>query len=450
MRCDPDSWSIRAPAMDSVKPGGQIFRRIRRALDWGWDVEPGNVGDAAPTRAVGTDLLALGALVTGMECVLAAEVTPTAWRAVAVHGQCGLGVAADSALDPALTFCNAVRACGEPVYFSDAADEPRFRDSALVREHGIRSHVAVPLRNRNGRLFGTLCAFDSRPRPVTEAMVDGMQRLARLYGALLDDARDRVSASVELTDSALRLTQSRLELEESQQELVDAQAMAKQREEFIAVLAHDLRNPLQAIRMATEMFGMKPLPAAQARLVSHLHRSAERMSELIDTTMDFSRGRLGGGIALDVQPCATLQSHLAGVVEEIRLAHPGRRVLAVLDVDQVVECDEARLGQMLSNLLINALVHGSAETTIQVMAIASDGMLRISVANRGFIPADKVGRIFEPFDRPADRRLAPGLGLGLYIASQIAVAHGGELRVFSSETADTLFEFALPLKACVR
>ncbi|WP_162410280.1 GAF domain-containing sensor histidine kinase [Pseudoxanthomonas daejeonensis] len=411
------------------------------------EVEPGRVGDAATTRTVGADLLALGALVTGMECVLAAEVTPSAWRAVAVHGQCRLGVRAGSALDPALTFCNEVRARGEPVYFGNAGLEARFRDSPLVREHGIHSHVAVPLRTRDGRLFGTLCAFDAQPRPVSAAMVEGMQRLARLFGALLDDTSDRLSASVELTDSALRLTQSRLALAESRQELFDAQAVAKLREEFIAVLAHDLRNPLQAIRMATEMFGMAALPAAQERLVSHLHRSAERMSELIETTMDFARGRLAGGIALDVRPCATLQAHLAGVVDEVRQGHPGRRVLAVLDIDHAVECDESRLGQMLSNLLINALVHGSTETTIQVMAVTTDTTLRISVANRGVIPVDEVGRIFEPFERPADRRLAPGLGLGLYIASQIAVAHGGELRVFSSEAADTLFEFSLPLKA---
>ena len=124
---------------------------------------------------------------------------------------------------------------------------------------------------------------------------------------------------------------------------------------------------------------------------------------------------------------------------------PKGRVLAVFDIGHEVRCDEARLGQMLSNLLINALVHGSADSTIQVMAVTTDDTLRINVANRGVIPADEVARIFEPFDRPADRRLAPGLGLGLYIASQIAVAHGGELRVFSSEAADTLFEFTLPL-----
>lgn len=409
------------------------------------EVEPGNVRDAPATRDPGADLLALGALVTGMECVLAAEVTASTWRAVAVHGQCGLDVAPGSVLDPGLTFCNTVRASGAPVYFGDATQEARFRDSVLVRMHRIGSHIAVPLRTRDGRLFGTLCAFDPQPRPVTVAMVEGMQRLARLYAVLLDDARDLLSASADLGESELRLARFRHDLEESRQELFDAQAVAKLREEFIAVLAHDLRNPLQAIRMAAEMFGRATLPAAQERLVAHLQRSAERMGELIDTTLDFARGRLAGGIALDIQPCTTLQAHLAGVVEEVRQGHPGRRVLAVFDIGHEVRCDEARLGQMLSNLLINALVHGSADSTIQVMAVTTDDTLRINVANRGVIPADEVARIFEPFDRPADRRLAPGLGLGLYIASQIAVAHGGELRVFSSEAADTLFEFTLPL-----
>jgi signal transduction histidine kinase len=386
------------------------------------------------------EILALAGIVTGMACVLVARVTPRNWRAVEVLDRGGFGVVPGTQMDVRLTFCRQVRDTGQPLYFADAEHDPALRDSVLPELQGMRSYVAVPLYTRSGELFGTLCAFDAQPRVVDERVLEGMTRLARLYGATLDSLDDRLSASVDLADSQLQLARSR-------QDLMDANSVAKLREEFIAVLAHDLRNPLQAVRMGADLLAGAPLTPAQQRLVARMDQSVARMSELIDTTLDFARGRLGAGLVLVRQPCANLQADLAGIVAEVRLGHPERRILSVLDITHPVTCDPARIGQMLGNLMINAIVHGHPDSAVQVMAESTAQEFRLSVANRGAIPSDKVDRIFEPFERAEDRQPEPGLGLGLYIASQIATAHGGTLKVFSDEDAGTVFEFTLPLEA---
>ena len=168
------------------------------------------------------------------------------------------------------------------------------------------------------------------------------------------------------------------------------------------------------------------------------------MSTLIDNVLDFARGRLGAGIGLNMDDNSSLAEMLTQVVEELRVG-THREIEAEITVDHAVQCDPVRLGQLTSNLLGNALTHGAEDKPVQLKASTREGVLEISVSNRGKqIPPEVLERLFQPFFRGEVRQSRQGLGLGLYICSEIAKAHGGTLTVSSSEVA-TVFTFRMPL-----
>lgn len=403
------------------------------------------------TSSMGSrDILELVAVITGMRCAVAARVTRESWIALDAIDQAGYGIRRGSRLDAELTLCKKVKDTRTPLCISDAEKGPSLDHDYIPATMGFRSYVAVPLVTRDGALFGTLCAFDPDPRPISMKEVESMQRLANLYGLHVDSADDRTRASSEATTREMSLAQSRLDLDESKNSLLLANGVAKLREEFIAVLAHDLRNPLQSITMAAEIIGTTKLDKKQLKLVGHVKQSAARIHELIEVTMDFARGRLGGGMLVRKEVNEDLASSLDAVIDEIRQAHPERTFTSSTDITKRVLCDQYRISQLLSNLLINAVIHGSPESVIQVISGTEDGVFRLSVANRGAIPPTKIGRIFEPFDRQGAARPEEGLGLGLYIASQIAIAHDGTLYVTSAEDSGTIFEFQMPLEPLIQ
>ncbi|RYF30807.1 MAG: HAMP domain-containing histidine kinase, partial [Comamonadaceae bacterium] len=170
-----------------------------------------------------------------------------------------------------------------------------------------------------------------------------------------------------------------------------------------------------------------------------------RMSELIDNVMDFAKGRLGGGIVLDRNAHAPLGPTLLQVVDELRTSHPDRAIEVELSIDEPVDCDRPRIGQLMSNLLGNALTHGAPELPIRLTAFTTTGALEIAIANGGSqITAAAMEKLFQPFFRGDVRPSQQGLGLGLHIASEIAKAHGGMLTATSS-AEETRFVFTMPL-----
>lgn len=174
--------------------------------------------------------------------------------------------------------------------------------------------------------------------------------------------------------------------------------------------------------------------------------AAARMSKLIDNVLDFARGRLGGGIAIERDGGSLLSRTLDQVVEEIRAAYPARDIRLNYPHDLKAPADHARIGQLLSNLLGNAVTHGSAGRPIFVDAHLGDGYFELSVANFGEpIPADVMERLFQPFQRRDAPHQREGLGLGLYISSEIARAHGGTIDVTSDRSA-TRFTFRMPFE----
>lgn len=215
------------------------------------------------------------------------------------------------------------------------------------------------------------------------------------------------------------------------------------REQFVAVLGHDLRNPLASIASGIRMLS-RDASEKNAGVLRLMDGSVTRMSGLINDVLDFARGRLGGGIGVELKPTHELDTVLGQVVAELQSAHPDREILAHIAPLGTVICDAPRLGQMASNLLGNALTHGSKDGPIHMGATNLGGNFGLFVANSGdAISSEKLGRLFQPFFRGEESGARGGLGLGLHIASEIANAHRGTL-VVTSDQEETRFTFTMP------
>jgi len=165
------------------------------------------------------------------------------------------------------------------------------------------------------------------------------------------------------------------------------------------------------------------------------------MAGLIDDIMDLARARLGDGIPLKVED-TDLAATLLQVVGELAEAHPERHIDANLLLPVAVRCDGPKIAQLVSNLLANAIAHGSLDGKITLSARSTETGFELSVANGGEpIPAAALERLFQPFTRAAGDG-KQGLGLGLYIASEIARSHGGRLLVSSNADA-TVFTLSV-------
>ena len=228
--------------------------------------------------------------------------------------------------------------------------------------------------------------------------------------------------------------------------LANERETSELREQFIAVLGHDLRNPLASISAGARMLGRNAGTEKDIQVVAMMQTTVMRMAGLIDNVLDFARGRLGGGITLDRDARKPLEPVLQQVIDELRLSSPGRQIEAVYAIDTPVDCDKTRIGQLVSNLVGNAISHGAANEPVRVRASTEDGLFKLTVANTGDpIPEAAMGKLFEPFFRGEVRASRQGLGLGLHIASQIAKAHDGVLTV-TSTPEETNFTFVMPLR----
>ena len=216
------------------------------------------------------------------------------------------------------------------------------------------------------------------------------------------------------------------------------------REQFIAVLGHDLRNPLAAISSGMTLLLKTSLDERARAIVSLVQGSATRMAALIENVMDLARSRLGDGLPLERSVAGELEPLLRHVIAELQTHAPDRVIDIHMSITEPVDCDRARIGQLVSNLVGNAIDHGAPDQPIQVTAATRGGWFEFSVANAGEqIPAASLDHIFDPYTRGTHLPSCQGLGLGLYISNEIARAHGGTLDVKS--TADqTRFTFRMP------
>jgi signal transduction histidine kinase len=364
---------------------------------------------------------------TGLRFVAVARVTEDSWTACAVLDQLNFGMQVGGELDLATTLCHEIRQAHHSVVIDKASEDPLYRDHHTPRLYQFESYIAVPIFRTDGRFFGTICALDPNPAPLKSSTIQStMESFARML-ALQIEAEE----NLQKTEAALKQERETAEL----------------REQFIAVLGHDLRNPLFAISASAEMLLRKLPDAANLQRARNILTSARRATKLVDDVLDFARGALGRGIPVNIEPCPDLADALRHVISEVQSIHPDRTIASSIGDLHSVHCDRERVAQLLSNLVANAVAHGDPDGPIDISAQINEGQFVLSVKNQGLIAEDALPHLFRPYSPPASGTPRAGLGLGLYIASQIAQSHGGKLDVVSTAQQGTTFTFSLPTRS---
>jgi PAS domain S-box-containing protein len=224
-----------------------------------------------------------------------------------------------------------------------------------------------------------------------------------------------------------------------------AQEAIRVREDVVAIVSHDLRNPLNAISLsATALLRREQVDERTTRAAERIHAAADRASGMIRDLLDFTQARMGG-IPIHPKPL-DFHEHVQRVVEEVRLAWPGRRIGFNASGDGRGAWDDGRLAQVITNLVGNALQHSPPDTPVRVSTRGEDGGVLLEVHNEGApIAPELLPILFQPYRQGPDAGGSRGsLGLGLFITRQIVLGHGGTLDVRSSAEDGTTFTVRLP------
>ena len=379
------------------------------------------VDEIQAISAVPTILETVAAM-TGLRFVCIAHVTDDSWTACAVLDKLDFGLAPGDQLDVTTTLCEEVRDTGQAVIIDSVQGSDQYRDHHTPRIYGFQSYFSIPILRTDGSYFGTLCGLDPEPARLTDSVTTSTMHLfAELVSRQLDAETELVAARADLSSE---------------------RETAELREQFIAVLGHDLRTPIGSILLGADLLARKsPDPAARP-IVERIRHSAVRMAALVDDVVDFTRGRMGAGIPMNLREAA-VDGTLEQVVDEMRGLYPERAIDAAIAPGLLLRCDPERIAQLLSNLLKNALVHGSDQAPVQVVAAVIGGEFVLSVANEGSeLPQAVIDELFKPYWRAASRSGSEGLGLGLYIVDQIARGHNGTIEA-SSQGGTTVFLFRM-------
>lgn len=351
------------------------------------------------------------------------------------------------------------------------------RQSAYVMD-------TTELRDHAEEMLRTVAADLNTPQDAQQSIdkSHGLASQADEYTAAERHAADRLSAGFtidqlmaeyrSLRASVLRLWERQVKISDSaeirdmvrfneaiDQALTESAArysvMLQQSQNlFLAILGHDVRTPLGAISMGAQfLLRDKKLPATSHKMASRILNSNKRIDEIVADLLDFASTHLGEGI-----PVSPSSMNLADVcedlVEEVRTFHPKHRIALEVNCHSQVVWDSARISQAFSNLIANAIQHGSKTDPITITVNGEEEMIVWTIHNHGDVIApDKLRTIFDPTKRFALRTTNEGnhnqrnLGLGLYITREIIRAHGGKIDITSSEADGTTFTIHLPRQA---
>ena len=264
-------------------------------------------------------------------------------------------------------------------------------------------------------------------------------------GAVVHDIAMFVARDRDRYEQELLLSRKRTE---------ELHALARDRatfaEQMIGIVSHDLRNPLSAIRLAAEVLTGAG-PKATERVVPRISRAVDRAEQLIADLLDFTQARVGTGLSVSIA-AVDLHRAVAEIVDDLRGVHPTRILEHVATGPGECEVDENRIAQLIGNLVANAAAYGRPDSAITVATTVTEATCTVSVHNHGDpIPPALARTIFAPMARGTTKgSRARSVGLGLFIVSEIAKAHGGTASVTSTVEAGTTFTITLPRRQAAR
>lgn len=370
------------------------------------------------------NILEVACEITGMGFAAIARVTESSWVACATKDTINFGLGVGGELKLETTICNEIMQHHQPVAIDHADLDPTYKNHHTPNMYGLQSYISVPIIRKNGKFFGTLCAIDRVPNEVNNLkVINTFTLFAELIGFHLD---------------------SQDELDESSRILKLEQRNAEIREQFIAMLGHDLRNPVNAISNAVQLQLRGELDDRNKRLAAIINDATTRTKGLINNILDFASGKLGGGIKLNYENDLSLDETIQQVITELNMAWPEVKIIKNIDLSSELKADYKRIAQLLSNILGNAITHGEKGKPIQLSLKETVDGKTITVSNSGLpIPASVLPHLFMPYSRGKVRPGQEGLGLGLYISKEIVLAHGGSINVISDNT-QTEFTILFP------
>ena len=302
-------------------------------------------------------------LATGMGFAAVARVTTSRWVTCRAVDRISFGLTPGDELEVESTLCHEVRQYDREIVIDDVHSDPLYVNHHCPSRYGFRSYVSVPIRRADGSFFGTLCAIDPEPRKLNDGHVLAMFRLfAKMIGEMLD------------ADEALS---------NSQGELAHERKLAGVQDQFIAILAHDLRSPISALVAGLRMMERYGIDDRGKGLVGLMRASLNRMGLLVENLLDQARRRSGGGIVIERTPIRDLGASLAQIISELQVVAQDQPIRSDIDLPVPVFCDGPRVSQLFSNLLANAVTHGAQGEAIRVTARVTDGVFLLSVANGG-------------------------------------------------------------------
>lgn len=385
------------------------------------------LGDVASINQIPiiSKLLDVVCSTTGMGFAAIARVTENQWITCSVKDSLTFGLASGDELPIENTICNEVRISNLPVFIDNVEKDENYFNHPVPALFKFQSYVSVPIYKKDKSFFGTLCALDSNPAEVSTEEVKGMFSLfAELISFHLDAVEEKQKVAKELEEELHK---------------------AELREQFIAILGHDLKNPIATTRMSADILLKFSKEEMVQRNAAMIKSTSFRMEALIDNVLDFARGKLGEGIILQKKEnTEQLEKSLHQVIKEFKAISPNREVHMDINIEKPVNCDNNRVVQLFSNFIYNADTHGDETAPIKVHASCVNGEFKLQVTNKGSrIPGDAVEDLFQPFTRDLAKTGKKGLGLGLYIALEIAHAHNGDIKVTSDEEKTT-FTFVMP------
>ena len=272
---------------------------------------------------------------TGMGFAAVARVTEERWVVCGVRDDINFGLVPGSELQIKTTICDEIRDSQEAVIIDHVNKDPKFAHHHTPAMYGFQSYISIPIFRKNGSFFGTLCAIDPKPAHLNNPQIIGMFKLFA----------DLISFHLQAVE----------ELAATETKLLEERKTSELREQFIAILGHDLRNPISAISNSAELLKMIAPDEDAQRLAAIIKNSSYRMQGLIENMLDFARGRMGEGVIINRSEQAHLETILNAVVTELHAVWPDRVIETRFDIAGPVNCDSSRVAQVFSNLLSNAI-----------------------------------------------------------------------------------------------
>lgn len=357
-------------------------------------------------------------------------------------------VGAEGALNR--TYCQTIWRTGWPLIVEDSSQQPFYQRLPTTREYHIGSYIGVPLIYSDGRVYGTLCAQDPRPHPLTRhpEKLELMQIIARFLISYIE----REELTIQLREAEQRQAQLARQEQETNRLF----------NEFLSIASHELKGPLTAIQ-GNLQFAQRTLHRLESSQEEEAAKNLEKLQHYLERAMrqvhvqdrlasdliDVSRIR-AGKLELHMRPC-DLRPVVYEIVEDQRHATRERVINLELPAGPLpVRGDADRLGQVLRNYLTNALKYSEASRPVEVLATTDGGGVRVTVSDQGSgLTPDEQQRIWERFYRAKDVRVLSGhsigLGLGLHICKTIVEEHGGSVGLQSTPGQGSRFWFTLPL-----